>query len=417
VTICKEAKSHMNMPKKYSSIDFILLSIRIIPIQSIFAIVYTAINALMPVYQTIALANFINCVIDIFSGNKETSDIIFPILLIVLYIIFTNLMPAISDIVSLTGKNRLTLRLKGMILDKKSLLEYMHVENTETMELINRACSDPVGNFISGFNNILSAANLIISSISLLIVVMTSTVIGGLLIAAVSMPLFFLALRTGKRNYEMEKEAKKIQRKYKYLSSVLTGREFAKERALFGYSNSIQNKFKELYYRSFKVESKIEKRSYANMKSGSLVTLLIIAVIVLILLPSLNNGTMSMGTFIALVNAVFSLVQSMSWQLSGTMREHSRLKEYLKDLNAFFALSEKKDACAIPGSGLKFDFKTLEFRNVSFKYPGTEVYILKNCSFIMQNGKSYALVGVNGAGKSTIAKLIVGMYDCFEGDI
>jgi ATP-binding cassette subfamily B protein len=402
---------------KYRMIDFILVPVRCIPFQSVFAILYTVLNALMPAYQTVVLAGFIDCATDIFEGKRHTSDILLPIVLIVIYILFTNLMPSVANIVSLTGRNKLTLTLKERILGKKSSLEYMYIENAETQDLINRACDDPSDHFYGGFNNILSATNLIISSVSLMMLVMTTAFAGGIAIVAVTVPLLALASRLGRQNYEMGKEAKKIQRRYGYLASVLTEREYSNERKLFGYSGRLQDRFSELYARSFAVESKIEIKRYRNMKSGSLVTLIVIAVIVLILLPSLDAGKMSAGMFVALVNAVFGLVQSMSWKLAGTMRNHTALQEYLKDFNAFFALGEKEGACDRPADMKDFKLKSLEFRNVSFKYPSTERYILKNCSFVLSGDKSYAFVGVNGAGKSTITKLIAGLYESYDGEI
>ena len=402
---------------KYTSIDFITVHLRHIPVQSSFAIVYTILNGLMPAYQTIALANFIDCALSIFNGKQNSSEIVLPIVMIVLYIFFINLMPSIASIISITGKNKMILLMKEIILNKKALLEYRHIESTETQELINRVCSDPAGCFFSGFNNILSALSIIISSVSLLSIIMTSAFFSGLVIVLISIPLFIISMRIGKKNYKMSKEAKKIQRRYNYLSNVLTDREYVNERKLFDYSSSLQNDYNTLYNQSFKIESKIVKKTFVNMKSGSLVTLLVIAIIVSILLSSLNSGNVSVGVFVALVNAVFSLVQIMSWQLSEIMNEYARLQEYLKDFNLFLSLSEKENACATPYYIDDFEFKTLEFRNVSFKYPGTDVYVLKNCSFLLKNGRSYSFVGVNGAGKSTITKLIIGLYTDYEGEI
>lgn len=402
---------------EYKMIDFILFPLRCIPFQSIFNIIYMILNALLPAYQTFVIANFVDCSMEIFEGSKTLNDIIIPIILVITYILFINLMPSINNIVRLTGKNKLSLTIQEIVLNKRASLEYMHIENVETQELINRVCSNTVENFESGFNSILTAAYIIISSISLLVIIMTTEFISGIVIISISVPLFIIAMRTGKRTYEMGKETKKIQRKYTYISSVLTDREYAQERKLFGYSNHFQKYYNNLYEQSFKIQSNIEKKRYANMKSGSIVTLLIIGAIILILLPSLYAGKMTVGIFIALVNAIFSLVQTMSWQLSTTMENFSRLREYLKDLNLFFGLSEKHNATVIPVSNIDFEFETLEFRNVFFKYPGTEINVLNNCCFVLKNGKSYSFVGVNGAGKSTIIKLIAGLYDNYEGDI
>lgn len=403
--------------RKYRSCDFVWIPLRYSPVQTLFTIIYTLADALLPAYQTIVTAKFINTVLDIFQEGKDAKEIILPIALIVLYILFYNLMPALSSIIELSGKNQITVAIRTSLLQKRSRLEYGHVENAETQDLIDRVCKEPEESFHKGFHALLGAAKLIISSVSLLGIIMASSPIAGVLITAVSIPLFYMASRIGKRNYEMSKETQRIKRTYHYLSDVLTEREYAAERSLFSFGAALRQNYKKLYDDAFQVERKIQIMTYANMKSGSMLTILLIAIIIASLLPTLAQGGISIGVFVALTNAVMSLVQRMSWRLSEAMWEYSRMREYLKDLNLFFALSEKKDALAEAKLSGKFEFESLEFRNVTFRYPGTEHDILKNCSFQLEQGKSYALVGVNGAGKSTITKLITGMYDRYEGEI
>lgn len=59
----------------------------------------------------------------------------------------------------------------------------------------------------------------------------------------------------------------------------------------------------------------------------------------------------------------------------------------------------------------------IEFKDVSFKYPTSEEYILQNCSFVINPGETVALVGRNGAGKSTIVKLLCKFYEPTSGEI
>ncbi|MDE7044809.1 MAG: ABC transporter ATP-binding protein/permease, partial [Acetatifactor sp.] len=61
--------------------------------------------------------------------------------------------------------------------------------------------------------------------------------------------------------------------------------------------------------------------------------------------------------------------------------------------------------------------QTLEFRHVTFRYPGTEVDILKDFSMELREGVHYAIVGENGAGKSTLIKLLTGLYRDYGGEI
>jgi ATP-binding cassette subfamily B protein len=59
----------------------------------------------------------------------------------------------------------------------------------------------------------------------------------------------------------------------------------------------------------------------------------------------------------------------------------------------------------------------IEFNNVSFKYPGSEIYALKNLSMKFRIGQKLAVVGMNGSGKTTMIKLLCRLYDPTEGEI
>lgn len=60
---------------------------------------------------------------------------------------------------------------------------------------------------------------------------------------------------------------------------------------------------------------------------------------------------------------------------------------------------------------------TVEFKNVSFKYPGAEEYVLKDVSFAAKPGSTVAFIGSTGSGKSTLINLVTRFYDCTSGDI
>jgi ATP-binding cassette subfamily B protein len=136
----------------------------------------------------------------------------------------------------------------------------------------------------------------------------------------------------------------------------------------------------------------------------------------LVLLNPVLTGAVTVGMFISLVNAIFGLVQAMSWELTYHVDQLAKHNEYLKDLTEFAALDETGEAVELPVFPLPA-FESLEFRNVRFKYPGTDNYVLDGISFRIDAGKHYAFVGINGSGKTTITKLMTGLYDDFEGDI
>jgi len=117
------------------------------------------------------------------------------------------------------------------------------------------------------------------------------------------------------------------------------------------------------------------------------------------------------------MNGVFGLITTdrISWGVTRTMEDLVKKREYLKDLTEFMRLEEHDGAIDFPAQNMSF--KTIEFKNVSFRYPGTDKLILNNISFTIENGIHYSLVGVNGAGKTTITKLLTGLYTNYDGEI
>lgn len=157
-------------------------------------------------------------------------------------------------------------------------------------------------------------------------------------------------------------------------------------------------------------------RNYIKMKGSSLITVAISLIIILVLLYPLSQGKLTAGMFIALVSAALELIQLMSWQLARLTEQMAKNKAYMDDLTEFVGLSEDDGALKEKNAGPDV-VEEVEFRDVSFRYPGTDSCILKHFSLRIEKGRHYAFVGINGAGKTTIVKLLTGLYREYEGDI
>ncbi len=106
----------------------------------------------------------------------------------------------------------------------------------------------------------------------------------------------------------------------------------------------------------------------------------------------------------ALIERSVTLTASLRWQLLNVAQ-----------LREFFQIEVEKKAI-VKGPTADLAGK-IEFRNVSFRYPATSIDILNDLSFTIAAGETVALVGANGAGKSTVAKLICGFYQPQHGTI
>jgi len=125
---------------------------------------------------------------------------------------------------------------------------------------------------------------------------------------------------------------------------------------------------------------------------------------------------LSIGLFISIVNSILSLIPDLAWQLPEYTEAIAESKEYLEDFTKLLSLKYKNEYLCVPSENPTTLYR-IEFRNVTFRYPGTQRDVLKNLNLIIERGMHYALVGANGSGKTTITKLLTGLYEEFEGDI
>lgn len=389
---------------------------KLLPFHTVFYVISQGLGALIPAAQTLAIAIFINNVSASNTAQSSSSNVIFSLLLILACVFFQNIMPVITRVVNASKRNRLTLHLNHILLKKQMNLSYQYIEDNNTCNLIYRVRDNCVNYFDEGYTNVMNSLALFVKLASLMVIIFKASVISGFIILVMVYPLLFLAMKTGKANYVLEQDAKTTKRKYQYFFSILTGKEAANERNLFGFSKNMTEKYNELFDVAFEKEAKIINKRYANMKSGSIITLIVSICIMAIMLPRLFRNEISAGLYIGLAGAVLDLIQSMSWQLAGMMQNYAKLNRFFGDYNQYMELDEQAGAEDEP-ERMSVTEPSLEFRNVSFRYPGTDRYILKNCSFTLVGGCSYAVVGENGAGKTTIAKLVMGLYGDYKGDI
>lgn len=130
---------------------------------------------------------------------------------------------------------------------------------------------------------------------------------------------------------------------------------------------------------------------------------------------SINDKSLSMGGLIAVV-MMGSRALAPLGQVASLVANFQQTKTAYNAIDDIMNLPTEREV------GKKFVTRPLfkgkiEFKNVSFVYPGTENAVLNNVSFVIEPGESVGIIGTNGSGKSTIEKLIIGLYSPTEGSI
>ncbi len=129
------------------------------------------------------------------------------------------------------------------------------------------------------------------------------------------------------------------------------------------------------------------------------------------------KGLLGVGQF----TLIFQQTINLSSSAEEILNEYSSISMRSKYLDKFFEFINTPKTINLPLKSTDIPKEPkpaeIEFRNVSFKYPGTKREILKDFNLTIKSGEKIALVGENGAGKTTIIKLILRFHDVSEGEI
>ena len=125
------------------------------------------------------------------------------------------------------------------------------------------------------------------------------------------------------------------------------------------------------------------------------------------------NGSIGIGNVLLIYSAVTMLIKA----LTDFAMIFTDLRNNNEHLIRYFNYISLEEEFSTKITSDDYKYAELRIDNVSFKYPGSKNYALKNVSLDIANGQKIAIVGANGSGKTTLVKLICGLYDVTEGTI
>lgn len=378
-------------------------------------LILAVISGLCSILQIYAVSGFINTALRSVHNSLFHPELFLKLSLLLLTVAVDWLAPRISIVLRQKAELKLIREYRPRLLEKCAALKYIHVERPDSQDLIHRVLKEPEKNWQDIWQAVFALLKLFISITGVMLVIAGYVWWAAGLILLFCIPLFVLSVKGGKINFQTSRDTSHYSRKYWYLDHVLNSRECLNERKLFGYTEKVNRQYADTYQEAFGIETKTQIFWAVKTKlSGGLSAIAALLIVVTLIQPTLS-GKISIGLFISLVNAVFLLTNQMSWGLSRNIDALVRGNEFCRDMRTFWELPEEVGVLE-PPQYVK-NIEEIIFRNVCFQYPGTDHKVLENVSFTMEMGKNYALVGANGAGKTTIIKLLTGLYTDYSGDI
>lgn len=315
-------------------------------------------------------------------------------------------------------QNTIQMKYQYILYAKNMEIDYENVENSEMNNDFVIAFNDTITNNCAPVN--------IINTIFSLIAAFIGFVLYGAIISSISIYLLIVILLIGVLSYvfnlsnqkyfeKNKEEITLLDRKLGYIYSTSENYEFAKDIRIYNYKRL----FFPIYDSIKKLRILWEKKLSFNRLCFNLIMSILLflqsALTYFFAYRMLKNNMLfpgdfvyyitSIGTFSSWIADIFSCISNIHIQSIKT----SHFKKYFDIKNKFKYIG----GINIP---VKKNYK-LEFKNVCYRYNGAEKDAIHNISFVLNTGNKTAFVGLNGAGKTTIIKLLCGLYAPTSGEI
>jgi ATP-binding cassette subfamily B protein len=309
---------------------------------------------------------------------------------------------------------RLANSMSERVLTKAVNLDLRHYENDTYYDSLQRANREAASRPYQLFTDLLGAGELVVGLLSLVTVIVAWDVRLGLFILLSPLPALVANLFFGRKNYEIEHKRAPDRRRVAYLQQLMTSDRAFKEIRLLQLGPLFLDRFRAFIARFYAVDRDLIRR---QTLVGVPLSLLSVAVsstaVIYAMLTTISAGLV--GQFTGFVQAI-GRIQTSALALVSSISKLYQDSLFIGNLFDFLDLPES----TIASGHRPFPARLrhgIEFRDVTFSYPGTGRTALHRLSCFLPAGRCVAVVGANGAGKTTLVKLLTRLYEPTSGQI
>ena len=379
----------------------------------IWAFLYQIVNSMIPVVGAL-MPKF---VIDELMGAKRINVLVWYVVGFALYAFISN---AFSNFLFWDEFSHRIKVSSGSLLELYRNLanaDYERLEDPAFLEMKIKAskflfCAD------HGYGYLLTKAASIIGQVftlaGLVAILSTMNIWFVVLFSVLAVLCSVIDGRATKKAMELMMKAHKVERMYSYFNNLFQGTQWAKEIRL--------HRLQEWLLGTYRKNDEFGNGCYkqANdcyIKSGvgrGFLSFLQQCAAYAFLIAKVLAGKMGVGSFAMCIGAVTAFGEALR-QIIQSLNEIKVYDLYYDNLDEYMNMPARLRE----GKRLPVESKEhcIEFRNVSFRYAGSEVWALRNVNITIEKGQKLSLVGENGSGKTTFIKLLCRLYDPTEGTI
>lgn len=379
---------------------------------------YSLISGILPVIGALISKELINALVDTAVNKNGSFSSIMKLLVFQFGFIFLSaLISLLYNMVIRISGELVTNHIKLKILTKTKDVDMSSFDMPEFYEKLENASREAGMRPISILQSVFGIISTVISLVSFIVILIAVSPLAPLAIIVFSIPTAIISFVYRRKNFEYIRRRSKDRRQMQYYSDLMTNKDMVKEIRMFNLSDTFINCYKDTFSRYF---LGIKKLIYAE--SGwslgmSLASSGVNCALFLYIAKKVHDGLIMVGDYTLYTGALNSIASG----IAGLISTFAMIYEgtlFIDNMISF--MKEEKKIKPIVDEPLLVKrgvAHKIEFRNVWFTYPGSDHPVIKDVSLTINEGETAVLVGLNGAGKTTIIKLLTRLYDPTEGVI
>ena len=381
-----------------------------------------AFNGVSPVISAYISANLLNRVASVLKLHAPAFETICEMLLPAMllqfgYMFLVSLINSISNMIIRLSGEIVTNHVKCKIMNKAKEIDVASFDMPEFYERFENANREAGSRPIQVINSTFGIVSTLICAVSFVVILASVAWFAPMIVILLSLPSAIITFTYRKKNFQYMRRRSKDRRQMSYYSDTLVNKDMIKEMRLFNLSDTFIFNYNKVFAKYF---SGIRQLVTGETLWGIIISLVttsvncalffFIAFTVTTERGQIGDYSLYTGALTSIASCVAALVSTTSHIYEGTL--------FIDNMIIF--MNEKQHIVSSlpnPRHVARHIGHTIEFKHVSFRYPGTARDVLKDISFILHPGDTAVLVGLNGAGKTTLLKLLTRLYDPTEGII
>ena len=371
-------------------------------------------RAIFNIFPPIILAVFPGMIINELINEKKLSLLIFYVSVLLVVPVLVHLLNTLIELWISKLSRELNLKITADFYEHVVSMDYSTIENPD-IQVIKDRSSDTLGNVINVSSELTSVLSAVIQLLAISSIIST---LSPFIILLVILILIVNSVVTKKVNYKTHTLGQELSQHDRFLwayTYMLGHFSYAKEIRLFRLKDFLIDTFVKHKSNTDKLELKMLKTS----RGRDVVLMLTNFFQQLSLYAYLIYCVLYNGLSIGSMTIYMSTVGQFSGSLSAVFNAYLRLENHslkIQELMEFLNMPLRNSQTGSIAPRFNSD-AVIEFRNVSFRYPGSERYALKNLTLTFRANEKLCIVGANGSGKSTFIKLLTRLYVPTEGEI